>query len=241
MVVYTEDEIIKRLNKFLESGSKWETLYNEDFINYKGETSDRPYSEIISEWLLDGKLKYLQSIEEIHRGSKGKHYNEHDTEKPEINGEGRDEEDLAKIMFTRSTENNKSYDFGKIIDFQTPIKDIRDRKAGKIDLLAEQEDTIRFIELKRKGSDETLLRCILEIYTYYKQVEHKYLLKDFKKPENTKIIPTVLVFRDSEAWRNYEDKNKYPKTHELREKLKVEVKDLPNNMDELKELYKNKK
>jgi len=238
-MAYTRNQIIEKLNNFLKSGCKWETFYKEKFINNRGKTSDtkKPYSEVISEWLLDGKLEHLEKIIKIERERTYK-TEAHNTE---IYFEStREEEILAKIMHRNSKKDDKNYDFGKIIDYQTPIKATSDKnkagnKAGKIDLLAEQDDTIRFIELKRKKSTETLLRCILEIYTYYKQVDHKKLLKDFGKKENTEIILTVLVFESSEAWKNYEDKT-YSKTKELLEKLKVEVIALPDNMEEQKEL-----
>ena len=55
------------------------------------------------------------------------------------------------------------------------------------------------LEFKKPDSKETLLRCILEAYTYYKQVNCSKLLKDFGLPVDSKIIPAVLIYKQSFA------------------------------------------
>lgn len=93
-------------------------------------------------------------------------------------------------LFVLSQNQGKVFDvIGKIIDYQTPLKDIQTDKAGKIDLLAynENEKTLRILELKKLDSKETMLRCVLEAYTYLKIVDKAKLLKDFGLPKNTKL------------------------------------------------------
>ena len=59
-----------------------------------------------------------------------------------------------------------------------------------------QEEWLAF---KKPDSKETLLRCILEAYTYYKQVNCSKLLRDFELPVDSKIIPAVLIYKQSFA------------------------------------------
>jgi len=53
------------------------------------------------------------------------------------------------------------------------------------------------IELKYLGSNETLLRAILECYSYLKIVNHNKLISDFSddipEPAITKVKPVVLL------------------------------------------------
>ena len=70
---------------------------------------------------------------------------------------------------------------GEVIDYQVPLKSKQSDRAGKIDLMTFDESTgiLRLIELKAPKSKETLLRCVLEIYTYYKTVDMNELLRSY--------------------------------------------------------------
>ena len=87
--------------------------------------------------------------------------------------------------------------------------DIQTDKAGKIDLLAynENEKTLRILELKKPDSKETMLRCVLEAYTYLKIVDKVKLLKDFGLPENIEIKACPFVFYGKEQYKEIQ-KNK---------------------------------
>ena len=82
-----------------------------------------------------------------------------------------------------------------------PIKDVHGDKAGKIDLIAfsESDSALYLLEFKKPDSKETLLRCVLEAYTYYKQVNQAKLLSDFELPVYSNIIPAVLIYKQSFA------------------------------------------
>ena len=82
---------------------------------------------------------------------------------------------------------------GDVIDYQTPLKDIQKNNAGKIDLLTYDGQVLRILELKTPDSKETMLRCVLEAYTYLKTINAAKLLKNFSLPANTKIQACTLV------------------------------------------------
>lgn len=171
------------------------TFYKQPFINYNGKTSDTDeyYTEIIAEFLCENLSDFISDIPQITRvttykteGHDG--YFDIDT--------SRKEEKIAMEIFKQSL-NGYVYDFiGEIIDYQTPLKNKRTDIAGKIDLLAYNDATLYILELKKPDSEESMLRCVLEGYTYMKTVDIQKLLKDFKLPENTIVKASPFVFKD---------------------------------------------
>ena len=217
---YSKEEIIKKLE---ESKSEMGQFYSENFLNYISETSDKEgdYTEIIAGWLLDN-IELFDDIEMISRKSNYKVKTHDGIIKNE--GSKREEEKIAMKLFELSQNQGKVFDIiGKIIDYQTPLKDIQTDKAGKIDLLAynEEEKILRILELKRPDSKETMLRCVLEAYTYLKVVDKDKLLKDFGLPKDTEIKACTFVFYDGKQHQEMKDDRE--KLEELIEKLDIEV------------------
>ena len=219
---YSKEEIIKKLE---ESKSEMGQFYSENFLNYIGETSNEEgdYTEIIAGWLLDN-IELFDDIEMISRKSNYKVKTHDGVIKNE--GSKREEEKIAMKLFHSSQNQGKVFDIiGKIIDYQTPLKNVRADKAGKIDLLAynekENPKTLRILELKKPDSEETMLRCVLEAYTYLKVVDKDKLLKDFGLPKNTKIKACPFVFYGKEQYKEMQEDRKNLK--ELIEKLEIEV------------------
>ena len=92
-----------------------------------------------------------------------------------LQGTNRKEEILAKLLFYQ----REVAGLGYIFDYQTPLKETRNDSYGKIDLLGYNTDDKCYsvIELKYRpsGSEETLLRCVLEAYTYYRLLDIKQI------------------------------------------------------------------
>ena len=101
---------------------------------------------------------------------------------------------------------NYCYDhIGKIIDYQIPLKSKRTDAAGKIDLIAFDEKELRVLELKKQSSNETMLRCVLEGYTYMRTADIKKLLDDFSLPQGIKVSTSPFVFRNSIQWKEWNE------------------------------------
>ena len=223
MSTYSKDEIIKKLE--VAKSEMWK-FYSQDFVNYRGKTSDKErdyYTEIIAEWLLDN-IELFNDIKMISRENSYK-VDSHDGKIKNEKSE-REEEIIAMKLFDFSQNQGKVFDIiGKIIDYQTPLKNVQTDKAGKIDLLAynekENPKTLRILELKKLDSKETMLRCVLEAYTYLKIVDKAKLLKDFELPENTKIKACPFVFYGKKQYKEMQQDRKHLK--ELIEKLEIEV------------------
>lgn len=203
---YSKEEIIKKLEA---SKSEMGQFYSEDFLNYISETSDKEgdYTEIIAGWLLDN----IELFNEIKLITREKSYKVKTHDGIIKNEESkREEEKIAMKLFDSSKNRGKVFDIiGKIIDYQTPLKNVRGDKAGKIDLLAYNENenpkTLRILELKRPDSKETMLRCVLEVYTYLKVVDKDKLLKDFGLPEDTEIKACPFVFFNGKQHQDLKD------------------------------------
>jgi len=185
---YTKSEILERL---ANATADMSTLYQQDFVNYRGKTTDtnEPYTEVVAAYLLDN-IALLSNIKTITRNSSYK-IDKHDgrIHTPDSN---REEEIRALNMF------NKSYDhIGEIIGYQIPLKNVRaDNGTGKIDLLSKIDNTLIILELKKEESIETLLRCVLEAITYWNIIDKEKLLSDYNLAPETVIRKAVFVFAD---------------------------------------------
>lgn len=144
-----EDKFSKLTNQQKEVGN----FYKTSILNYHGYVTGEKkekrnlYTEQIAKSILE---------------------NDHSKECECIISTNRKEEILAKLLYRQGDVG----ELGKILDYQTPLKNKNSDSYGKIDLLSynEKDNLISIVELKYRPSvsDETLLRCILESYTYYK-------------------------------------------------------------------------
>ena len=211
---YKKDEIINKLENLKDIS----TLYKEDFINYRGDTTDtkEKYTEVIAEWLIKN-FNLFDNIKKITRQSSykvdthdGKHNNQNSNRLEEI---------MAIEIFNQKSLNI----LGKVLDYQTPLKNERDDKAGKIDIVSYNKDikTVYLLELKKVDNEETMLRCVLEIFTYSKTLDKDKFLEDFNLPKDTKIKASPLVFFNGSQYKEMvEGDNKFLK--QLMDKLDIE-------------------
>lgn len=196
---YTREETIKLITK---ASNDMPTFYRTGVVNYVGKSADTNeyYTEIVAEWLLN-HMDYLSNtnIPVITRQRSYKSI-ARDGTTPNA-ASNRIEERIALDV----KRNGIVPSLGTIIDYQTPLKDKQKDNAGKIDLLAYDEcDVLRILELKKPGSKETLLRCVLEGYTYFLTVAQRKLLSDFQLAECKKLKVCPLFFKDSLQYKEYE-------------------------------------
>lgn len=189
---YTRAQILHRLD---EMASNMALFYQGGCINYRGKTADTEeyYTEVIAEWLLQ-HLKWFEEIKPITRQASYR-VDGHDGN-PEHPDSNREEELIAMAMKRQKTLSL----VGEVLDYQTPLKNVQKDKAGKIDLLTYDGATLRILELKEPDSRETMLRCVLEGYTYLKTVNQTKLLANFELPAATEITACPLVFRGGSQW-----------------------------------------
>lgn len=186
---YTRKEIITLCEKAFENKS---TFYKKGFVNYRGKTTDTKeyYTEVVAEFLCEHSDEYLNGIERISRKSSYKTQGHDGIYDPKSN---REEEKIAMQMFVQS-KNDGPFDYiGNIEDYQTPLKSCVGDDAGKVDLLSFDGNIMRILELKKPDSKETMLRCVLEGFTYMKTVDCDKLISDFGY-EPTKVVVKASPF-----------------------------------------------
>ena len=153
-------------------------FYKSAVVNYKGKVTGSKdlYSEVIAETLInDNFIKdWLNLIAVRPEHFKINHPNT-DENVDALKITNRKEEILAKLLFYQGNVDGLGY----IFDYQTPLKATQNDSYGKIDLLGYNKDDKCYsvIELKYRpsGSEETLLRCVLEAYTYYRLLDIKQI------------------------------------------------------------------
>ncbi len=202
---YTRQEIVNKCQQALDDNK---CFNKQPFTNYGGKTTDSNeyYTEVIAEFLFDNLDVYINGIPKITRESlynTPTHTGEFDETTP------REEEKIAKEMFKQSKDGIPYNLIGDIIDYQTPLKNKRTDIAGKIDLLSYDGNCLRVLELKKPFSDETMLRCVLEGYTYLKTVDAAKLLDNFKLPTNTKVVACPFVFKYGKQYQEMLEKRPY--------------------------------
>ena len=201
---YSEDNIIEMV---VAASNNMSLFYAQDFVNYKGKTSDtnKFYTEVIAEYLckngaLFPNIKGITREKSYYVGAHIATYN---------SSSNRTEEIIAMQIAKLEHLNG----IGDILDYQIPLKNQQGDIAGKVDLLSYDavNNVVRILELKCPSSEETLLRCVLEGYTYKRVVDEKKLLLDFSAkdsridPNRTQIKASPLIFVDSNPYKEYED------------------------------------
>ncbi len=194
-MAYKREEIISKCKAALLDPR---TFYKAALINYRGVTSDTKelYTEIIAEFLLNNlKAFIIPTISRISSYRTAGHNGEYNDKT------NREEEVIAMNIFKQGELNL----VGKIIDYQTPLKNTSGDIAGKIDILAYDGNTLQILELKKPDSKETMIRCVLEGYTYLKTADGPKLLRDFELPAETSITARPLVFKGGAQYREWQE------------------------------------
>lgn len=196
-VVYTKEAF---LEKIAQAARDISSFYQQDFVNYRGRTSDTSelYTEITAQWCID-HLPLLDGITRITR--EAPYRSEARNGIPTNTDSNRTEELIAMALYRQGTLPV----VGKVLDYQTPLKNKRADRAGKIDLLAYDGKVLRLLELKEPDSQETMLRCVLEGFTYLRTVNQARLLEDLKLPPDTKVSACPLVFMGGQQYREMQE------------------------------------
>lgn len=208
MAGYSKAEILAKADA---AAKDMATFYAQPFINYRGKTNDTGefYTEVIADWCLEHPDK-LYSIPTITREKTYKTESHDGT--TDSSTSNRTEERIAMAMFRQG----ELPIVGKVIDYQTPLKSKLSDHAGKIDVLAYDGNVIRILELKEPASTETMLRCVVEGFTYWKTVDKEKLAENFDLV-GTPVRFNPFVFLDGAQ--HAEMKEGRPKLTELMEKL----------------------
>lgn len=201
-------------------------LYKQNFINWSGCSENAiPYSEIISRILIENDflnlIKMIEPIkrEEVYPERKLRWMKDKNT----IDSHLRREEHIVYLMH----DTNVKYSFGKMVNYQIPLKGKQNDKSGKIDFIAIDDirQVVNLCEIKNDLSNETLLRCVLEIATYYQQLDYisfkRYMLDKFCV--DYPIMKVVVIFKETKPYKDYCKLNSMPRLRKVIDLLSVKI------------------
>lgn len=200
MYSYSKDEVLKRCEEEIACP---ELFYSKALVNWTSCVNDEddkitPCTEIIAGFLCE--KENIERIKNIEKSARENFNTDHNTI-VDFNSP-RKEENIAKGLLGLSKEIGGFDYIGKIIAYQIPLKaNLKDPK-GKIDLLSyrENDKTAVVLELKKPVTDETMLRCVLEAYTYKQMLPLENLKKSIKELEDCQeIVACPLVFKGEES------------------------------------------
>ena len=214
-------------------------FYKEPFLNYAGKTIDTKelYTEVIADELIANCSQVSQIGKNASiRKSDNKSFNAHPHHIPNVTATLKKFKQLEyceKLLAIALYNSNERYCLGKILDYEVPLKENKSDKHGKIDLVSiidDNKQSIKLIELKikaKKGNDETLLRTLLEIYTYYKLINNSYgkFLKDYKLSSDkyTRFQPAILTDKQSLSGETLSNIKKHPRVQALISEMNKEI------------------
>jgi len=225
---YTEKEIRQMVAESLDCDPHF--FYQQRFLNYQGRTTDskQPYVEVISDELLrsvsqlrrigvDVPIRRTKSFNTLHNGIPNV------DARLERFGKLTYSEKLLAIAIYNS---GSKFCFGKVIDYQVPLKERQKDRFGEIDLLAKSRDSIKLLELKINGKGkETLLRALLEVYTYHKLLSGSVqkFITDFNLAADTYFQPGILTDQFSLSGHTLSNMAAFPNTSALVSELNAEI------------------
>lgn len=132
----------------------------------------------------------------------------------------RGEEWFVKDLFPPDRDKDEVHKvFGKLIEYQIPIRNTENDVAGGIDFISVIDNFLYLHEIKYDYNKESILKAILQIQTYYQQIEDtKKLIKDFGLTGIKGIRKSVVIFKGSVAHRQI---NKPKVKHEVKKLLEL--------------------
>jgi hypothetical protein len=238
MRAYKEPEIRRKVQIFFEESEPIECLYKEKFLNYLGKTIDtgKEYAEVVADELVKNYHKVSGPWNIPIRRTKqfNLHHDGFSNVKSRIN-KYKSLKYCEKLLAIALYNSGQPYCLGKIKDYEIPLKEERsdEHNLGKIDLISRDDDnrSVRLIELKIKndrGTDETLLRAVLEIYTYFKLIigskSQDKLLEEYELPKYNRLQPAIITDELALSGQQLlQIKEKYPHLKDLISSINNEI------------------
>ena len=223
-MAYTKYQTKKGIIDFFENGDL-KTLYKEKFINRTGWTTDgkKYYSDILSKIIISENVYGNSNIDKITRVNS---YNvDHDGDTKNDDGDKNNIKKDSEPVIAKKLFNRNLGDLGKIVGYEIPLKNSKkDKGLGKIDLISIKDEIIYLIELKKPSNDESILRAILEIQTYFEQLDSNKFKNDFQFNDN-ELKKAILIFDNSKQHKMLKEMKKLTKsaTLELLNILEIET------------------
>ena len=203
---FSNRQLADRVKLYLEQCPH--LLYRSDIVYHSGYGKSRsagyvteekiPFGEVIANVLIDNELNiavdkkctYNSGIRKNITEKRRKDIGTFSARKAYC---GNSETKLMHVLAMQETVGEY-----RVVDYQVPTTN---GKADKIDIVLEKDGDIYITEAKRFGSSESLVRCVLEIETYYRKLNERF----FEKYEcgKSELKKAVLLDINSFAYRQF--------------------------------------
>jgi len=123
------------------------------------------------------------------------------------------EKRFCRAMFNRSQVPL----LGRVIDYEVPLKGTQNAPHGDIDLLSADNGKALLIEAKKPGTNESVLKAILEAFAYSSLVAtvRSTFLQEFSLPQSSELVPVVLTFPSASSGRQLAGIDRLPRLRRL--------------------------
>lgn len=106
---------------------------------------------------------------------------------------------------------------GRILDYEAPLRATRDAEHGDVDLISVSRGDCLCLEAKKPGSNESLLKPMLQAYTYARLLwrHRRRFLDEYELDSQTRLTPGVLTFPDAVSGQMLDNLHQYPRLSRL--------------------------
>lgn len=218
----TNKEYMSDFEKFIENKSNAGELYKSNAITSQ-KSLWKEYTEILLNYS-EGPKAYFDKIQSNKERVNSYKVKEHSgvTKK----GNPSSTKFQTEVRETMAMINCQNTDAPfQLLDYQVPMKNSKKDKEKNIDLVGTDGKSLYILEYKKSESEETLLRSVLECYSYRRFIDEGIdkFTKDFGLPD-ADVIPAILMMKNSEQYKSFKEaKEKNEKIIELMKKLGVKA------------------
>ena len=131
------------------------------------------------------------------------------------------EKRFVRAMYNLGTH----HELGQMLDYEVPLKAYQAAPHGDIDLLSQLDDSLLVIECKQHHSKESILKGLLQAYTYTRLVNEVRdgFRRSFRLKDRLTLTPAVLVFKATTAGIQLQSLGRYPYTRDLLRRMNNEL------------------
>lgn len=208
---FTEEQLRTRVNEYINKAPGelyFSDIVDNDKINtkrtngYKTDTG-KMYCEVIADEIIKQKSQWVVPTDEKCTYNPGKRKEKLSNVPTDIN-EMRyyytKQNSISETKLMHCLCKLREIDNYRMVDYQVPTTNGR---SDKIDIILSTNDMLYITEAKSFGSKESLLRCVLEISTYYQKLNDRFF-KTYGYSKD-KVKKAVLIDRSSWAYRQCEE------------------------------------
>lgn len=179
----------KELLQYIEEDSKKpELLYQKEYVNRMGVTSDtgEPYCQVLGEWLLQHRDIWMAVEHGLYRLVEGK----------------RIEMMTRDVLFQQIRRQKVLPPFGQVLSSDMTFLGHRGQQLGRSALLLydgdpKSEKTYSILRVVEKvDSTDSLLRALLRAFSHQVMIEQQKLLEDLRLPQETRLESRLLLEAD---------------------------------------------